>query len=315
MIGGSLVRRILMEKAVCHMILPVRNLARAKTLYKGLPDDDRQKLHFLEMQLEETWDRQIPMPVDYLIHCACMTQSAQMVSHPVETADSIVMGTRNALEFAWKKQVKSMVYVSSMEVYGVMEDTGLLAGEDELGMLDLCSPRSSYPMGKRMAEHYCHLYYQEYHTPVKIARLSQTFGDRIRREDNRVYMQFARAAYEGRDLVLKTSGRSMGNYCALDDTVEGILTILYKGKDGEAYNVVNEANTMRIRDMAVLVAKKVAGGRSKVKIEEENPAQTDYAPDTGLKLSGEKLRKLGWVPKKSLEEMYQDVIEGLKEVE
>lgn len=311
MIGSSLVRRILKKGTSCHIILPVRNQSKAEKLYKELWKVDKEKLYFMEMQQEDMKAEKFSMPIDYMIHCACITQSNQMVACPVETADSIVMGTKNVLELARKKQVKSMVYLSSMEVYGVVEDTGELVREEQLGMIDLKSPRSCYPMGKRMAEHYCYIYHEEFKVPVKIARLAQTFGQGVSLEDNRVYMQFARAAYEGRDIVLKTRGDSMGNYCAIDDVVEGIFTILYKGKDGEVYNVVNEANTMRIRDMADLVARKLAGTRSMVRVETEISAQTGYPPDTGLRLSGEKLRRLGWIPKKNLEEMYKDVIREL----
>ena len=77
-------------------------------------------------------------------------------------------------------------------------------------------------------------------------------------------------------------------------------------------SVVNEENTMRIREMAELVAMKAADGRIQVKIEEEDIRITGYAPDTGLRLSGKKLRGLGWKPEKGLLRMYQDMIEELK---
>ena len=308
MIGGSLIRRISEKKIPCRMILPVRNIAKAERLYKGLRDSDYQKILFIETQLGDIRPEQFPMPIDVIIHCACITQSGEMVAHPIETADSIVIGTRNVLELARTKQVSSMVYVSSMEVYGKVEDTGKAVDEDQLGDIDLQSPRSCYPMGKRMAEHYCHLYHHEYKVPVKIARLAQTFGKGVRPDDHRVYMQFARAILEEKDIVLKTRGTSMGNYCAIDDAVEGIWTILWKGKDGETYNVVNEANTMRIRDMAELVAEQVAGGKVKVRVEAEDAVKNGYAPDTGLRLSGKKLQGLGWRPTKGLVEMYQEVL-------
>lgn len=312
MIGSSLARRILKEKTPCHIILPVRNSDKAEAMYKEIEWLDKKKLHFVEIGLEDMRAEQFLMSIDYLIHCACVTQSAEMVAHPVETANNIVIGTKNVLELARKKQVKSMVYLSSMEVYGVVEDTGELLTEEQLGAVDLKAPRSCYPMGKRMAEHYCYSYYQEYKVPVKVARLAQTFGGGVHEEDNRVYMQFARAVLEGRDIILKTRGCSIGNYCAIEDVVEGIVTILQKGVDGEAYNVVNETNTMRIYDMADLIVREFADGRLKVRIEEEDLARNGYAPDTGLRLSGEKLRKLGWVPEKSLKEMYREVLRALR---
>lgn len=308
MIGGALLRHVLEKKRFDRIILPVRNIVRAKEIYHNLRGLDDQNVHFVETQIEKLCFGQFPMEVDSIIHCACVTQSKEMITHPVETADSIVIGAKNILELARKKQVSSMIYVSSMEVYGTVEETENPVKEDQLGGIDLRSVRSCYPMGKRMAEHYCQLYHQEYGVPVKVARLAQTFGRGVRPEDDRVYMQFARAVWEGRDIVLKTQGNSMGNYCATDDTVNGIFTILEKGKAGEVYNVVNEANTMRIREMAELVANQVAGGNIRVRIEAENPDINGYAPDTLLRLSGEKLRRLGWKPQKGLAEMYQEIL-------
>ncbi|EOS39848.1 hypothetical protein C808_00818 [Lachnospiraceae bacterium M18-1] len=287
-----------------------RDIFRARQIFNST---EHQELLLVEVDIRDRNDllSAIDSSVDYIIHCASVTRSAEMVRHPVETADSIVMGTRNMLELAKKLQIESMVCLSSMEVYGTVGDIGRPRKEDELGEVELFSPRSCYPLGKRMAEHYCYIYQQEYGVPVKISRLAQTFGKGIRPDDNRVYMQFARAVNEGRDIVLKTMGNSMGNYCASDDAVNAVFTILYCGRDGEAYNVVNEENTMSIREMAELAAGQTAGEQIKVKIELEDPNMTGYAPDTGLKLSGEKLRQLGWHPSKNLAEMYRDVIRTL----
>ena len=244
----------------------------------------------------------------YIIHCAAPTASAYMVLRPVETADSIVLGTWNMLELAKDYKVDGMVYLSSMEVYGQVADLGRLRREEELGNIPLETSRSCYPMAKRMAEFYCHSYYQEYGVPVKTARLAQTFGKGVLAGDNRVYMQFAKAVMEKRDIVLRTKGLSMGNSCASEDVVNAIYTILKRGKDGEVYNVTNETNTMTIREMAGLVALVVAKGEIGVRTEVEDGSGTGYAPDTNLRMSSEKLRKLGWKPTKKLVEMYVDVI-------
>lgn len=206
-----------------------------------------------------------------------------------------------------------MVYLSSMEVYGKIDcRDGHRVKEEEVGRgeIELLSARSCYPLGKRMAENLCYSYYKEYGVPVKTARLAQTFGRRILPEDNRVFAQFARAAGHREDIVLHTRGGSMGNYCDIDDAVRGIMTILKKGADGEAYNVVNEENTMTIRQMAELVADKVANGKIKVTYEISDENARGYAPNTGLRMSGEKLRALGWEPQKTLYDMYRDIMEA-----
>ena len=90
------------------------------------------------------------------------------------------------------------------------------------------------------------------------------------------------------------------------------IIILEKGADGEVYNIVNEKNTMTICEMAQLVASKIAKDRIKVEIRCEDNRKTGYAPKTGLRMSSEKLCALGWIPQKSLIEMYEDVIGEIK---
>lgn len=248
-----------------------------------------------------------------IIHCAAPTQSSYMVSRPVETADSIVLGTRNILELARRAHVKSLVYLSSMEVYGRIASKEERITEDELGEINHLAPRSSYPLAKRMAEYYCRMYAREYGLSVKIARLAQTFGRGVARNDNRVFAQFARSALLGEDIVLHTRGLSMGNYCAVDDVIDALLFLAQKGEPGEVYNVVNEANTMRIREMATLVQETLGMGKSQVVFDLAEGASRGYAPDTGLRLSAAKLADLGWQAGKSLAEMYLDLADSWRQ--
>jgi nucleoside-diphosphate-sugar epimerase len=112
------------------------------------------------------------------------------------------------------------------------------------------------------------------------------------------------------DIVLHTDGSSEGNYCCLADTVAGILTIMLKGQDGEAYNVVNEDLHMTVKQMAQFVADEIAKGKIKVTLEIPPDAQTyGYAPSTRLYLTSEKLRSLGWRPQYSMKDKYERMIE------
>ncbi len=314
-IGGLLVDELIsmnnLYNTGINLILPVRNLKKAKEKYP-IDKDQYKSITLIETSLENFQLEKLDMPIDYIFHCASTTSSSIMISNPVEVADGIVLGTKNILELARIKQIKSMVYLSSMEVYGIIDSTCGLITENMLGNVDIFSARSCYPMGKRIAEHYCYTYYKEYGVPVKIARLAQTFGYGVDKDDNRVFAQFAKAAILGEDIVLHTEGLSMGNYCESKDVVNALFTILEKGQAGEAYNVVNEENTMQIRDMAKLVAEKIADGRINVVFDIPKDHSYGYAKDTQLRLSSEKLRKLGWRPTKSLEAMYRDLITWMK---
>lgn len=250
--------------------------------------------------------------IDYIIHCASNTTSSIMISNPVETIDGIVEGTKSVLELAKTLNVKGMVYLSSMEVYGDIKCTPEnRATEGMYGYIDILKQRSSYPLGKRMAEGYCAAYANEYDVPVKIARLAQTFGKGILPNENRSFAQFVRAAAEGRDIVLKTEGKSIGNSVAIDDALDAIFFLLENGEKGQAYNVVNEKNTMSIKEMAKLVAHIIGRDKMKVVIEIEDSSKTGYAADTSLYMSGEKLRRLGWEAKKGIEEMFVDVYNSI----
>lgn len=276
-----------------------------------MPDDDI--LSNAEVIRADITDREAILRItekyDYIIHCAAPTKSAYMMTNPVEVIGAIVNGTEHILSVAEQCKAKSVVYLSSMEVYGQIScPKGKRITENEMGYLDAAEIRSCYPIAKIMAENLCHSYYAEYGVPVKIARLAQTFGRGIRPDDKRIFAQFANAVRTGTDIVLHTAGSSVGNYCDMDEVVDAILFLLHKGVNSEAYNVVNEENTMRICEMAELVARKVAGGNIKVSYDIPKGNPYGYAPDTGLKLSGEKLRRLGWEAKCSLEDMYRKML-------
>ncbi len=304
-IGNMLVKRIMKNGCKPQVTALVRNVKKACQM---LPPE-------VEIIQSDLCDKQTIVGsgavYDYVIHCASVTGSAEMISHPVEVTESIVNATQNVLELAKRCRVKSMVYLSSMEVYGNIDcKDGHRVTEEEAsrGAVQMLSCRSCYPLGKRMAENICYSYFKEYGIPVKIARLAQTFGEGILPSDKRVFAQIVEAVRENRDIVLHTKGQSMGNYCGINDAVRGILTILEKGVSGEAYNVVNEKNTMTIRQMAELVAEKTAGGRIRVVCDIPRENVYGYAADTGICLSGEKLCRLGWKPVESLEKMYLDAM-------
>ena len=140
-----------------------------------------------------------------------------MVEKPVETLMTSIEGTKNVLEFARKQKCKSVVYISSMEVYGAFEESKEVS-EKELGYIDNLKIRSNYPESKRLCENMCVAYHAEYNVPVKIARLAQTFGAGILPGENRVFAQFARSAINDKDIILHTKGLSE-EIIAIQETV------------------------------------------------------------------------------------------------
>ena len=246
----------------------------------------------------------IPDRLDFVFHCASVTKSYKMTQSPVDVLSTAIEGTKNIFELLKENSCKSFIYLSSMEVYGQTELKEIV--ETDLGYLDLFDPRSSYPESKRTCEMMCAAYAKQYGLPVKIARLAQTFGAGTPKEDTRVFAQFARSAIANNDIKLHTEGKSRGNYCYIADTVRGLLTVLLKGKNGEAYNLANPDASVTIREMAELIANDICSGNIKVVVNvPEDIGICCYAPDTGYVLNADKLKALGWYPKYGLAEMYK----------
>lgn len=245
--------------------------------------------------------------IDYIFHCAAVTKSAEVVAKPVDVSMISVLGTRNMLELAKTKKVKGFMFLSSMEAYGQANLDEVK--ETDLGYLDLTNPRSSYPESKRFCEMLCVSYATQYHIPVKIARLAQTFGAWSARNDSRVFAQFARSALAGQDIELHTEGKSRGNYCYISDTVRGVLTVLLKGETGEIYNIANPKASVTIREMAMILANEIFDGKVKVVVKiPEDIEKRGYAPDANAVLNVDKLMALGWKPGFELADMYRRMI-------
>ena len=247
---------------------------------------------------------------DYIVHTVSPTTSRFFIEHPVETIQTSVGTTGEILEVA-RACGASVVYLSSMEQYGIPYGEEQRMAEEKIGIIDHLNVRSSYSESKRLCECLCVSYASEYGVNVKIARLAQTFGAGIPLTDNRMPMQFARAAQEERDIILHTEGKSVSNFVYLTDAICGILTILLWGEKGEAYNICNDEETRTVREIAELVCSKVCGQRIQVRVEKKE--NMGYAPDVVMYLVSDKLRALHWNPEVGMEEAYRRMVEYLEE--
>lgn len=296
--GSMLVRTLCAAPVEMTVIAHVRNDQKARSMFGNLP------ISYC------VGDVTAPIcyegGVDYILHTASVTASKAFVTQPVQTLMTAIDGTKNLLEFARQKQVRGMVYVSSMEAYGITDPNLERITEKDLGYIDILSVRSSYSEGKRICECLCAAYAAQHGVPVKIARLAQTFGAGVSFDDGRVFAQFTKSCLAGTDIVLHTAGKSMGNYCYTADAVRGLLTVLLKGENANAYTVVNPSTSMQIREVAKLVSDTLTDGKTQIIFDIPESALTyGYAPDVTMRLSADKLMALGWKPEVDLPEMFR----------
>lgn len=313
LMGGLLVKAILYANQVhnngTRVIALVRDKQKAERTFAAYSACSE----LLYLQADILGALEVPGSVDYVIHAASVTQSKSFVQSPVETIKTTLWGTDNLLRFAQHHNVSSMVYLSTMEVYGAVNKEGQVS-EVDFGYIDPFQVRSSYPESKQAAETLCCAYHSQHEVPVKTARLTLTFGPGISRDDNRVFAQFCASVRRGEDIVLHTPGDTERDYLYTADAITALLVILLCGQNGEAYNVANSDTYISIRNMAKLVAKECAQDKIKVVISEpEDISKLGYAATVKINLDTGKLRALGWQPKTGLIEMYDNLLSYLKE--
>lgn len=279
-----------------------RNKEKFQQIFDGLLDmDDIVAVYGdinSEISLEGT--------VDYIIHGANPTSSKYFVQYPVETIITSIKGTRNILELARRKNIKGMVYLSSLEVYGVPDTKDGIVTETQYGYIDPMNVRSSYSEGKRMAECLCVSYAREYGVPVKVARLSQTFGAGVNYNDGRVFAEFLRCAIEKKNIVLHTKGKTLRTYCYTKDAVSALFYVLLRGNTAEAYNVTNKNTAVTIYEMAKCVCETFSESGITVEFDvPDNLESFGYNPEMVIRLDTRKIESLGWKATVGLEEMFQ----------
>lgn len=294
LIGKLCVKSLLNSGYNTQVIALVRDEEKAKNIF-----GESKRLTYLVQDINQRINT--TRRVDYIIHAASTTSSKDFVEKPVETIYTAINGSRNVLEFAKNKRLEGMVYLSSLEIYGVNEKENIKEGD--YGYIDILNPRSSYSESKKMVETMCISYGTEYGVPVKIARLAQTFGAGVSISDNRVFAQFAKAIINKENIILHTKGETKRNYCYTTDAVRGIFTILTKGENNNAYNVANENSYCSISEMAHLLENEYT--KVEYKIDEVNRG---YNPTVKIALNTEKLNALGWEAKVNLKEMFDRLI-------
>lgn len=249
---------------------------------------------------------------DFIIHGASNAHPAIYSKEPVETLLANVTGTEGMLRFAREIGAKRLLYISSSEVYGRISEVRAYREEDS-GYVELLNPRACYPTGKRAAETLCAAYGAEYGVDFVIARPGHIYGPTMTPSDTRATAQFARDVLAGRDILMKSAGMQLRSYCYGADCAAAILTMLQKGRAGEAYNISDRNSVVSIRQMAEEFA--AAAGKKVVFALPTDEEQKSYNLMDNSSLNGEKLEALGWKPIFDYQSGVRNMLEIMREEE
>ena len=212
---------------------------------------------------------------------------------PLQTLDVGSLGTRNALDLA-RRLGATFVQASTSEVYG--DPLEHPQREDYFGNVNPVGPRACYDEAKRFAEALTTSYARVHGLPVRLARIFNTYGPRMRADDGRVVPTFVAQALRGEDFTVFGDGTQTRSFCYVDDLVAGLLALLAKG-DSQPVNLGNP-HEMTLIELAETTRKVVGGGgrvRSVRPLPENDPKQR--RPDITRART-----LLGWEPEVELED-------------
>ena len=161
--------------------------------------------------------------VDYVIHFASPASPVDYMRWPIQTLEAGSLGTFRALDLALAKNALFLL-ASTSEVYG----DPLVNPQPEAywGHVNPIGPRSPYDEAKRFAEALTLAYHRDRHVGVRIARIFNTYGPRMRLDDGRAVPAFFKAALANEPLPVHGDGTQTRSLCYVDDLIEGILKLL-----------------------------------------------------------------------------------------
>jgi dTDP-glucose 4,6-dehydratase len=234
----------------------------------------------------------VPGAVDAVLHFASPASPIDYLEMPIQTLKVGSLGTHNGLGLAKAKGARFLL-ASTSEVYGDPEVHPQT--EEYWGHVNPIGPRGVYDEAKRFAEAMTMAYHRYHGLDVRLVRIFNTYGPRMRAQDGRVVSNFLVQALQGKALTLYGDGSQTRSFCYVDDEVQGILALL----DSDVVGPVNvgNPNEFTVRQLAELVLG-VTGSSSELVFEPlpvDDPAQRQ--PDIGLARSA-----LGWEPRIELRE-------------
>lgn len=307
-IGSNLCRKLLQDN---YRVICIDNLLTSskKNIAELLTNPN---FIFLEKDittLEKKDLKDLPKP-DFIFHLASpaspnKNSKISYIAYPIETMQVNSVGTKVLLDMA-KEQNASFLMASTSEVYGDPQISPQT--EEYFGNVNPNGVRSVYDEAKRFAEALTMAYVRKYALDARIARIFNTYGPFMQKDDGRVVSNFIVEALEQKPLTIYGDGKQTRSFCYVSDLVEGLAQLMFlSGLSGQVVNLGNP-NEKTILEFAQIV-KDLTNTSSEIVHSEPLPENdpTNRCPDIS------KAKKLlNWEPKISLEEGLKKTVEYFK---
>ena len=240
-IGSNLCRKLLVQghSVVCLDDLSTGRRNNIKEL------ESNPNFEFVEHDLTKPF---FPDQIDGIFNLACPASPVHYQYNPIRTLKMGTLAIYNVLGMAARQDIP-ILQASTSEVYGDPEEHP--QNESYWGNVNPIGPRACYDEGKRVAEALCMAYHNHSGVKVRIARIFNTFGPFMTKDDGRVVSNFIVQALNKEPLTIYGDGKQTRSFCYVDDLVEGLIRLL----DTDYHLPVNLGNPIEctIIDLAKMI--------------------------------------------------------------
>lgn len=285
-VGSHLCDRLI---ALGHEVTALDNL-RTGTLANLAQLQGHARFSFIQADVQNP----VSGNFDRIYNLACPASPPHYQADPIYTSKTCVLGAINMLELARANDCP-VLQASTSEVYGDPDVSP--QPESYRGFVNPIGIRSCYDEGKRMAESLFFDFQRMHGTRIKVARIFNTYGPRMDRNDGRVVSNFVVQALQGAPLTMYGDGNQTRSFCYLDDMVDGLIRLMESPPEFSGPVNLGNNHEFTMRELADEVLE-LTGSSSALEflpLPADDPRQR--RPDLALARSA-----LGWEPKVPLRE-------------
>ncbi len=250
---GAHLCNLLREKD--YRIICLDNLITGKkSNIEHLLDDENFK--FIEHDI--TKPIEFDEDIDYVLHFASPASPVDYLNYPIKTLKVNSLGTHNMLGIAKKKKAIFLL-ASTSEIYGDPKQHP--QKETYWGNVNCLGPRGVYDESKRFAESLSTAYRKKHNVDVKIARIFNTYGPLMRKDDGRAIPNFISQALSNRPITVYGDGKQTRSFCYVDDLIQGLYKLMLS-KEESPFNLGSQKE-ISILEVAELIIK-LTDSKSKI---------------------------------------------------
>jgi UDP-glucuronate decarboxylase len=250
-IGSHLTRRLLNDG---HAVIVLDNLLTGSL--ENISDLKKSRnFQFIHADVSERME----LKVDGIFNLACPASPRHYQADPIKTLTTSFLGAKNTLDLAKKNSV-TILQASTSEIYG----DPLISPQPEeyWGNVNSFGIRSCYDEGKRAAETLFHDYHRVEKIDIRVARIFNTFGPGMQRDDGRVVSNFICQALASEPISIYGDGSQTRSFCYVSDLIEGLIKLFFAKNMNAPVNLGNP-DPISILDLATEIIS-LSGADSKI---------------------------------------------------